>query len=206
LTHKLILVRHGVTSWNKVKRFQGHQDVMLDDEGLTQAINTAQALKHQKINRIYTSDLIRAKQTAFEIKRYQSEALLIESPILREGYGGELEGKIFGKKNWASEVQSLNSLRTFMKHSGETVEQIKARITNFIFSIFEQLPDEPQNIVVVSHGGPIRMFLGHILDLDDETAIIQKISNCSISTLTYNGKSFQLNELNKIDHLQYIKI
>ena len=128
-------MRHGVTDWNKIKRFQGHQDVSLNEEGLEQARLTAEALKSVQIDRIYTSDLSRARQTAYEIKKKHLHALFIETEKLREGFGGELEGKIFTKKIGKSEIQSLNSLRNVLKHSGETTDHIKKRVLPFMDSI-----------------------------------------------------------------------
>lgn len=207
MIHRLLLIRHGVTTWNKVKRFQGHQDVPLSDEGRDQAMRTAEALATTKINRIYTSDLSRSRSTAFIIKNNHSNATFHVTRALREGYGAELEGKIFGKMIGNSEIQSLNSLRSLIKHSGEDLQNIKDRVIPYVYDVFENLPNDQQTIVMVSHGGPIRLLLGHILDMEDETAIKMKIPNCGITTIEYNNGEWEILELNNHDHLkEYIKI
>ncbi|MBQ3014558.1 MAG: histidine phosphatase family protein [Clostridia bacterium] len=60
----LIVVRHGYSEGNREQRFVGHGEVPLTAIGREQAICTAEYLKDYKIDRIYSSDLIRAMQTA----------------------------------------------------------------------------------------------------------------------------------------------
>lgn len=61
---EIYIFRHGETDWNKERRFQGHTDIPLNQNGRQQASELA--LKIRKINPelILTSDLLRAKQTA----------------------------------------------------------------------------------------------------------------------------------------------
>ena len=61
---RLYLVRHGQTDWNVQKRAQGHTDRPLDETGLQQAKLVGNAFLDLPVQRILTSDLIRAKQTA----------------------------------------------------------------------------------------------------------------------------------------------
>ena len=61
---RLWLVRHGATLWNSEQRFCGHSDVPLSEEGLAQAHWLARYLQGQHISTLYTSDLLRARQTA----------------------------------------------------------------------------------------------------------------------------------------------
>ena len=61
---ELIFIRHGVTSWNRERRFQGQIDIELSDEGHEQARRTAARLAGMPIVAVYSSDLGRARQTA----------------------------------------------------------------------------------------------------------------------------------------------
>lgn len=58
------LIRHGSTAWNKEGRIQGHTDNPLDEEGLQQAEAIAERLSGEHWDYIYSSDLLRARQTA----------------------------------------------------------------------------------------------------------------------------------------------
>ena len=61
---RLILVRHGQTEWNRLKRYQGQSDIELNQSGLIQAQKAAERLAEERIHAIHCSDLKRARQTA----------------------------------------------------------------------------------------------------------------------------------------------
>jgi probable phosphoglycerate mutase len=60
----LVLLRHGRTSWNLAGRAQGHADIELDDVGRAQAVAAAEALATLRPARLWSSDLVRASETA----------------------------------------------------------------------------------------------------------------------------------------------
>ena len=89
---KIILVRHGETEWNKVKRIQGSaSDTPLNEIGKAQAERVALRLKNEKIQAIYSSPLQRALHTAQAIARYH-QLEVNQTPSLKEINVGELEG------------------------------------------------------------------------------------------------------------------
>jgi probable phosphoglycerate mutase len=61
---EILLIRHGETDWNAVKRLQGHFDIALNAEGERQAAALGQALLAEPLDVIIASDLQRAMQTA----------------------------------------------------------------------------------------------------------------------------------------------
>src|SRR5579884_4373995 len=63
-TRRLWLVRHGLTEWNAQQRFCGHRDIPLSQQGRGQAHWLAERLQEEMISAIYTSDLVRARETA----------------------------------------------------------------------------------------------------------------------------------------------
>ncbi|MEK1831722.1 histidine phosphatase family protein [Priestia megaterium] len=63
----LYLIRHGQTDWNKNKLIQGHADIPLNEAGKQQAKRVAERFRDIHIDVIYTSDLLRAQETAREI-------------------------------------------------------------------------------------------------------------------------------------------
>jgi probable phosphoglycerate mutase len=89
---KIMLVRHGETDWNRVKRVQGgSSDTPLNDIGREQAKGLAALLAKEKIKAVYSSPLQRAVVTAREIVALHNNNVEI-SPALREIEAGELEG------------------------------------------------------------------------------------------------------------------
>ena len=88
---KFFLVRHGETEWNKLGRFQGHQDISLNERGLAQAKETAKAAASWGHSAIYSSPLIRTVQVADEIAKV-TPMPVSNQPGLKELSLGDLEG------------------------------------------------------------------------------------------------------------------
>ena len=63
---EIYLIRHGETEWNRVEVFRGRTDIPLNERGIAQARAASESLKDIKIERIFSSPLLRAKQTANE--------------------------------------------------------------------------------------------------------------------------------------------
>ena len=77
---ELVLIRHGVTSWNRERRFQGQIDIALDAEGLAQAALTGRRLAGWPLDAVYASDLSRARQTAEPIAAAIGAGMPITDP------------------------------------------------------------------------------------------------------------------------------
>ena len=92
----LIFVRHGQSKYNRSRNFTGQQDVPLTALGREQAERTAVYLDRFPITRIYSSDLIRAMQTA-EPTAARHGLPVIPKPQLRELYGGDWDGMPFDR-------------------------------------------------------------------------------------------------------------
>ena len=91
MTTRLVLVRHGETSWNSEGRFQGRADIPLSEVGQRQAVALAAALAREEMHAIYSSDLRRAWDTALAIAERHSVPVCRE-PGLREMDFGSWEG------------------------------------------------------------------------------------------------------------------
>ena len=78
---QIIAIRHGETDWNLDARIQGHTDIPLNDTGLWQAEQLAQALADEPLAHIYSSDLLRAWATAQALSRANGAA---RNPLLRQ--------------------------------------------------------------------------------------------------------------------------
>jgi 2,3-bisphosphoglycerate-dependent phosphoglycerate mutase len=88
---RIILARHGETDWNRERRWQGHSDRPLNDTGREQAETLAAQLADEPIAAVYSSDLVRAHETA----RIVAERLgldVVAVPGLRERRFGSWEG------------------------------------------------------------------------------------------------------------------
>lgn len=145
-------VRHGQTDWNVEGRWQGHADVPLNQVGLAQAEQIARQLKDEGLQAIYTSDLTRARQTAEALGRATGLAVQVE-PRLREIHQGEWQGLQVGE----IEARYGDTFRrrrddpySAAPPGGETVEQVRRRVTAALLDIAVQHPQE--RVAIVSHG------------------------------------------------------
>ena len=80
---KLLLARHGQSTWNSLRRFQGIADVPLSDVGRAQARALGHAVRRHRITRAYVSPLRRAVETA-ELALAESDVEIVTIPDLRE--------------------------------------------------------------------------------------------------------------------------
>ena len=96
---KIYMMRHGETDWNIIKRLQGRSDIPLNEEGRRLARVTAEALADIPFTRIYTSPLLRAKETAMIIKGNR-DIPVIEEERIQEISFGVYEGLICAEDNY----------------------------------------------------------------------------------------------------------
>src|SRR5829696_9272345 len=90
---RILLARHGATTFSAEDRFAGAVDVPLSDEGVTQVTTLAQRLRDETMSAVYCSDMERATRTALAIARLHGLEP-IPRPALREIDHGEWEGLI----------------------------------------------------------------------------------------------------------------
>lgn len=91
---KIIVIRHGETDSNKMDIIQGQLDIPLNEEGIEQAKFVAEALTHEHIDVIYSSDLNRAVVTASHTAHAKGKRINT-TPLLRERNFGTLHGVTF---------------------------------------------------------------------------------------------------------------
>lgn len=104
------LIRHGSTAWNKEGRAQGHTDNPLDAEGVQQAVLLAERLSTEQWDYLYSSDLLRARQTAEVIATRLGMEIAGLVPGIREMNAGQIEGTTEQDRveRWGSEWKKLD--------------------------------------------------------------------------------------------------
>jgi len=143
------LIRHGSTFWNKEGRAQGHTDNALDEEGKQQAAAIAERLSGESWDYMYSSDLLRARQTAEIIADRMGIHMEGLVPGIREMNGGLIEGTTEADRieRWGSSWKSLDL-------GLENPEAARIRGSQAIMDIAAKHPGK--NILVVSHGAILR--------------------------------------------------
>lgn len=150
----IYIVRHGETSWNAYKILQGHKPIELNANGRERARFLGEKVKTLKFTKIISSDLLRAKETA-EIINEQVHKEIIYDARLRSVDYGNLEGRYIPDIT-QEEWKIYNS--TPEKFGAESVESVYNRIK----SLFDELIESDQDVLIVAHGGALRVISYYI--------------------------------------------
>lgn len=163
---KIYLVRHGETDWNKAGRFQGSENIPLNQYGIELAEVTSEGMKEIPIDIIYTSPLIRARKTA-EIMRRDRRIEIIEDDRLKEMSFGRFEGADIREAR-ADKEHGLHDFISnpgiYRAKDGENFEDVIARCHSFIDEILLPREKNYDSVMVAAHGALIRCFLRCIED------------------------------------------
>ena len=199
---KFFLVRHGETEWNKLGRFQGHEDIKLNERGLAQAKETATAAVEWGHAAIYTSPLIRTKQVAQEIAKTTSVPVL-ERPGLKELDLGDLEG-VTGeemREGWPDVFSAWRSNpEKVSMPNGESLLQLRERTWQSILEIEKQHSDQ-ETVVVISHNFAIRSIVGELLGVPLENFHRMSLNLASVCTFDSDERGRRLTSYNSTGHL-----
>jgi len=166
----ICLIRHGQTTWNKEGRFQGQADIPLDDTGMIQAREVAQRLIGKDLSAIYSSDLIRARQTAEQLSSVYKLPVHIDHR-LREINQGQWEGQLFDEiqlQNPDFFQRRLIEPLTMRPPGGETILEVRDRLLPAIDEISKAHLNE--KIAIVSHGLAIAVIYSVAMGLPLEKA------------------------------------
>lgn len=203
---ELILIRHGETAWNAIRRLQGHLDIPLSAAGRAQARALAVALSCEKIAAIIASDLQRAVQTAGEIARLQGVPTQLD-PALRERCFGAFEGLThteiatrYPDEHARWQAHDPDAEFPPGTNAGESMRAFSARVVPAIAWHAARFPG--QKIAVIAHGGVLdcayRAARGLALDTPREISIL----NASINRFRYDGQQLQLLQWGDVAHLE----
>jgi broad specificity phosphatase PhoE len=149
----ILLARHGETDWNRDRRWQGHSDMPLNEAGRDQARALADELAGERIDAVYSSDLVRAHETA-RIVAERRGLDVTAVPDLREVNVGSWEG--------LSDEEVRRRYPQAARggwENGETYEQMGRRVIEALRRIADT--HAGKRVLVVAHGGPLRAVLRH---------------------------------------------
>jgi probable phosphoglycerate mutase len=190
------IIRHGSTAWNKEGRAQGSSDIPLDDDGLSQAQALGERLSKEKWDLIYSSNLLRAKQTAETLGKYVGINDIEYDNRIREIGGGQIEGTTEDERiaKWGNHWRELDL-------GIESSEAGTRRALSFIEDITNK--HKNKNILVVSHGSLIRHLLkGLIPHVNTE----EHLKNTSITKVTKTTGNWEYELYNCTIHIQEGKL
>lgn len=206
---KIHIIRHGETLWNSTMRWQGHSNVPLSERGHAQAKKLADFWSGN-LDAIYSSDLLRASQTAFYLAD-KNNIDIIQIPEFKEVCFGDWEGLTTEqiKNNWGNSVETFfEDPDSVIPPNGESFREVYDRCV----PAYQELLNRHygQEIAIVSHGGVTRMLLCHLFCAPISSAWNMKQDNTAINTAlhltTPGGKARVFVEsFNDTSHLRYNK-
>jgi broad specificity phosphatase PhoE len=200
---KILLVRHGETSWNLEGRFQGRSDVPLNEKGKDQANALARALKGESLTAIYCSPLVRAKETACLIRAFHPSVPLYEEEGLMEMDLGEFEG-IEGPR-WAAQYAEFRAAwkenpGSVRMPGGESLHEVQARAVSALERIADAYPPET-TLLLCSHNFVILTILCHALKIPLDRFRELRQGTAALNVLYKQGERLRAEVVNDRSHL-----
>lgn len=164
---RITLIRHCETDWNKERRYLGNTDIHLNENGIKNAKILANFLKNENFTEIYSSELSRTYETASIIAEFHGLQIK-KIKEFNEINFGKFEGLTFDEisEKFGQEVveRYLKDTLNFKFPNGESFRKFYVRVLkgiNFILSKY----NENDNILIVSHSGVNKIFLGKALEI-----------------------------------------
>ena len=204
---KIYFVRHGETKANVRHLLFGHLDWDLTNEGIKQAKKAAINLAKVGVgfkptptafHLIISSPLKRAKHTAKIIAKRLSIKKIITDKNLMEKSEGLWEGKSF----WEVRKEDPKNYKRWLKDpynekppKGESVADLDKRIKKFYKTVLKKYLGK--NIIIVTHSGPIRLFVLNLLGVDIRKFWYLKVECGSITEVHVSKKHAMVWSLNK---------
>ncbi len=198
---RLVLVRHGETIWNEEQRLQGATDVPLSERGRAQAARLAGRLAAEPFVAIYSSDLLRASETA-AILAAAHDLPVQHDPRLREQSKGIWEGLTWEEveARYPDTIERWQADRDAPPQGAEGVTTVADRVKNALDAIRTAHTDG-DSVLLVSHGMALRTLICVALGLDPLFGWHLRLDNTALSELCFDAEGAVLVRLNDTCHL-----
>jgi probable phosphoglycerate mutase len=200
---RVLAIRHGETAWNVGNRIQGQLDIPLNAVGEWQVNQLAEAVAHEDITAIYSSDLLRAFMTAQAVSRGAGGVPVIADKALRERAFGIFEGLTYDEIALRWPDQSTRWRKrdaSFGAEGGETLADFYARSIDAATRLCALHPGE--TIALVSHGGVMDCLYRAASRIALDAPRSWRVDNASINRLLYSPEGFTLVGWADIHHLE----
>jgi 2,3-bisphosphoglycerate-dependent phosphoglycerate mutase len=189
---RVIAIRHGETEWNVDHRIQGHLDVPLNAMGRWQVHRLAQAVVDDGIDFIYSSDLLRAFETAQAVSKACGKPVVTDVGLRERGFG-EFEGLTYAEimQRWPEQSERWRKRDPdFGAPGGETLSQFYERSIAAATRLCALHPG--QTVALVSHGGVMDCLYRAASRVALNAPRSWQLGNASINRLLYTPQGFTL--------------
>ncbi len=182
---EILLVRHGQTDWNYAGRIQGTTDIPLNPDGMRQSQALAESLTGQRIEAVFSSDLLRALQTA-QIVCERLAVPLIRDSHLREVNHGEWEGMLISVVR-SKHAEAYAAFRGDMPGArapgGETMREALERMEAALDKAADRFPRG--RIMIVSHGLTLALVRCRVNRMPLSLSHLYGLENCKVVSIQW---------------------
>ena len=199
---RLLLVRHGITEFNSTRRFAGYSNVEMSADGYQQVEKLRDRLANEKIDAVYSSDLKRALVTA-EILSSRHKMDIVACPELREINYGAVEGLTFDEigQRYPEVAELITNFNLRLEFpDGEGLHGFIERVVGFLDRLKSH--EQSETILIVSHSGPLRTLVCHLLGIAQDHWWQIRIDNASLSIVDTYPRGAIISLLNDTSHLR----
>ena len=201
---RILLVRHGVTDWNREGRFQGHMDPPLSEDGRLEAELLGMRMHRDEVLRpvrIISSTLARARETAEAIGARIGVDVEPDTRLIEIGQG-EWEGRTHADLA-VTDADRYSAWRRDagirQPPGGESIESATQRVTALLADLDES--DDRWPVCVVSHGGTLRIMARVLMATSTTAPWSMDIDNASLSVCSASDDQWRLDRWNDTFHL-----
>ena len=199
---RVLAIRHGETAWNVDTRIQGQLDIPLNDTGRWQADRLARAVAEEGISAVYSSDLLRAYETAESVARGCGQPIVPDTGLRERGFG-VFEGMTFREieQRWPEQSERWRKRDPgFGPEGGEALRDFYARCVATATRLAAAHPGE--TIALVAHGGVMDSLYRAASRIALDAPRSWQLGNASINRLLYTPQGFTLVGWSDTYHLE----
>lgn len=199
---EIYIIRHGETIWNKQKLLQGRTDIELTEAGKQLARITGEQLMGVAFDRIYSSPLKRAYETAVQISNGRNIPIL-KNDLLKEISFGDWEGQnmsVLSKDGTQKFRYFFDKPQLYESAAnGENLDELCKRAATFMENVIEPAASECNRIMIVAHGAINKALMRYIKKQDMEyfwSGGLQK--NCGAIIIDYTNGNYTILDESRI--------
>jgi phosphoserine phosphatase len=199
---RVYLVRHGTTEWNREEIFRGRADCPLNETGQAEARAVAHHLQGMGIEKIYSSPLSRAAETAQAVAAAAGVPVIFEASFTDLDFGDWQGMPLREVKEKYPEMYRIWRERPEDANfpGGETLKQVRIRAWQGLLGVLQDNPEK--TVLIVSHRVITKLLICAALGLDESHFWQVKQDTTAINCLEYARERFVVSLLNDTCHLK----
>jgi probable phosphoglycerate mutase len=189
---RIIAIRHGETAWNVATRIQGQLDIGLNGTGRWQAHRLSMALAGEPVEAVYSSDLLRAWDTAMAVASAVGREVQTTTGLRERGFG-VFEGKTFAEVTelWPEQSQLWRRREpAFAPEGGESLITFRDRIVGEVSRLASAHGGE--QIVMVAHGGVMDVLYRAATRQEIQAPRTWNLGNATINRLLWTPEGLSI--------------